>query len=91
MNDSNRPLVRLGAINRELWSVGQELGDLLIALAEQERDGYLTVEPLRVVGRELIALAGDVTTLGVDMARWADDLDRQPACDPHKNRPGSQP
>jgi hypothetical protein len=75
--NNGRPLARLGGINRGFWSVGQELGDLLIAVAEQERGDYLTAVPLRVVGRELIALAGDLTKLGADMARWADELDRQ--------------
>jgi hypothetical protein len=52
------------------------LGDLLISVAEQAREGYLTAGPLRIVGRELIAVAGDLTKLGAEMARWADELDR---------------
>jgi hypothetical protein len=61
---------RLTAFSRSLETVNQRVTELLW----QDAEG-LNVSDLRRVGHQLVSLAGDLTTLGVDTARWADELD----------------
>ena len=61
---------RLTAVSRSLETVNQHVAELLW----QDAEG-LSVSDLRGVGHRLVSLAGDLTTLGVDTARWADELD----------------
>jgi hypothetical protein len=61
---------RLAAVSRSLETVNQHIVELLW----QDVRG-LNVRDLRRFGYRLVSLAGDLTTLGVDAARWADELD----------------
>jgi hypothetical protein len=61
---------RLTAFSRSLETVNQHVVELLWQNAEG-----LNMSDLRRVGHRLVSLAGDLTTLGVDAARWADELD----------------
>jgi len=61
---------RLTAVSRNLETVNQHVAELLW----QDVEG-LNVRALRRFGYRLVSLAGDLTTLGVDAARWADELD----------------
>jgi hypothetical protein len=61
---------RLTAASRSLETVNQHIVELLW----QDVEG-LNVRDLRRFGYRLVSLAGDLTTLGVDAARWADELD----------------
>lgn len=58
------------AASRSLETVNQHIVELLW----QDVEG-LNVRDLRRFGYRLVSLAGDLTTLGVDAARWADELD----------------
>lgn len=58
------------AVSRSLETVNQHIVELLW----QDVEG-LNVRDLRRFGYRLVSLAGDLTTLGVDAARWADELD----------------
>ena len=72
----DRELVaRLTAVSWSLKTVDQNVDELLRRAAERQDAGGLNVSNLRSVGHRLVSLAGDLTTLGVDAARWADDLD----------------
>jgi hypothetical protein len=68
-------LARLNAVGRDLGAIGQHVGALLGQPLKQDGSGGLSARDLRTVGYRLVSLAGDVTTLGVDAAHWADDLD----------------
>jgi len=72
----DRELVaRLTAVRRRLETINRNVSDLL-RRADGRRDAEgSSVSNLREVGHRLVSLAGDLTTLGVDAARWADDLD----------------
>jgi hypothetical protein len=72
----DRELVaRLLAVSRSLETINRNVSDLL-RRADERRDAEGSgVSNLRKVGHRLVSLAGDLTTLGVDAARWADDLD----------------
>jgi hypothetical protein len=61
---------RLTAFSWSLETVNQHVAELLWQAAEG-----LNVSDLRRVGHRLVSLAGDLTTLGVNAARWADELD----------------
>jgi hypothetical protein len=61
---------RLTAVSRSLETVNQHIVELLW----QDVEG-LNVRDLRRFGYRLVSLAGDLTTFGVDTARWADELD----------------
>ncbi|MGH3868421.1 MAG: hypothetical protein ACRDQ4_20335 [Pseudonocardiaceae bacterium] len=61
---------RLVAFSRSLETVNQRVAELMW----QDAEG-LNVSDLRRVGHRLVSLAGDLTTLGVDAARWADEFD----------------
>jgi hypothetical protein len=61
---------RLAAFSRSLETVNQHVVELMWQDAER-----LNGSDLRRVGHRLVSLAGDLTTLGVDAARWADELD----------------
>jgi hypothetical protein len=71
----DRELVaRLTAVSRNLEAINQNVSDLL-RRADERRDAEgSSVSNLREVGHRLVSLAGDLTTLGVNTARWADDL-----------------
>lgn len=58
------------AVSRSLETVNQHIVELLW----QDVEG-LNVRDLRRFGYRLVSLAGDLTTFGVDTARWADELD----------------
>lgn len=73
--DSDLP-ARLTMVSRRLETVSQNVGELLRWTAERQDIGGLNANDLRLAGRQLVSLAGDLTTLGVDMARWADELDK---------------
>jgi hypothetical protein len=72
----DRELVaRLTAVSRSLETINRNVSDLLRRADERRDAGGSSVSNLRKVGHRLVSLAGDLTTLGVDAARWADDLD----------------
>jgi hypothetical protein len=76
MISKDRELVaRLTAVSRDLETVNQHVGELLRHAVEHYDAGGLDVRGLRDVGRRLVSLAGDLTTLGVDAARWADNFE----------------
>lgn len=68
-------LARLSVVNRSLETVHQNIGEVLRRAAERQDTRELNGSEWRGVGHRLVSLAGDLTTLGVDMARWADELD----------------
>lgn len=68
-------VARLTAVSQNLETINQYVGQLLQRAAEHQDAGGLSVRDLRSVGHRLVSLAGDLTTLGVDAARWADDWD----------------
>lgn len=57
----------LNRISRRLQAVSDRI---------HEAGGRLSASTLRQIGHELVSLAGELTTLGVDMARQASELDR---------------
>jgi hypothetical protein len=72
----DRELVaRLTAVRRRLETINRSVSDLLRRADERQAVEGSSVSNLREVGHRLVSLAGDLTTLGVDAARWADDLD----------------
>jgi hypothetical protein len=73
--DDSEVLARLTVVNQSLETINQSIGELLRRAGERQDTGGLDVSELRIVGHRLVSLAGDLTTLGVDMARWADELD----------------
>ncbi|MBV9651617.1 MAG: hypothetical protein JO296_15965 [Pseudonocardiales bacterium] len=76
MSRKDRELVtRLAAVSRNLETLNRHIGELLQRGGERPECGGLSVKDLRRVGHRLVSLSGDLTTLGVDAARWADDLD----------------
>lgn len=68
-------LARLNAVGRDLGAISQHVGALSGQPLKQDGSGGLSARDLRTVGYRLVSLAGDLTTLGVDAAHWADDLD----------------
>jgi hypothetical protein len=68
-------LARLTVVHRSLERVTLNIGELLRRAAERHDTRGLNVSELRRVGHQLVSLAGDLTTLGVDMARCADEWD----------------
>jgi hypothetical protein len=71
---SNLP-ARLTRVSQGLETVSQNVGELLRRAVERQDRGGLNPNDLRLAGRQLVSLAGDLTTLGVNMAGWADELD----------------
>jgi hypothetical protein len=67
-------VARLTAVSRNLETVNHNVGELLRAVERHDAEER-NVSDLRGVGHRLVSLAGDLTTLGVDAARWADELD----------------
>ena len=65
----------LTAVSRSLETVNHNVGELLRRAAERQDAKGLNASDLRKVGYRLVSLAGDLTTLGVDTARRADELD----------------
>lgn len=68
-------VVRLATVRRGLETVTQHVDELLRRTVEPRGTETLSVSELRNVGHRLVSLAGDLTTLGVNAARWADELD----------------
>jgi hypothetical protein len=68
-------VARLAPVSRDLETINQHVGELLQRAAEHPDAGGPNARDLRSVGYRLVSLAGDLTTLGVDAARWADELD----------------
>jgi hypothetical protein len=68
-------VVRLTTVRRSLETVTQHVDQLLRRTVEPRDTETLSVSELRNVGHRLVSLAGDLTTLGVNAARWADELD----------------
>jgi hypothetical protein len=68
-------VVRLTTVRRSLETVTQHVDELLGRTVEPRDTETLSVSELRNVGHRLVSLAGDLTTLGVNAARWADELD----------------
>lgn len=60
---------RLTAINSRLNAVSLRLVESLPRANEQRADNGLNGDTLREIGRDLVSLAGALTTLGVEMAR----------------------
>jgi hypothetical protein len=73
--DKGALVARLTSVRRSLETVNQYIDELLRRAAEPGDTEVLSVSDLRKVGHRLVSLAGDLTTLGVDTARWADELD----------------
>lgn len=73
-NDSDA-LARLTAVNRSLKTVQQNIDELLRWAVQRHDTEELHGSDLRTVGHRLVSMAGDLTTLGVDLARWADESD----------------
>lgn len=71
----NELVTRLTAVSQSLETVIEHVGELLRRGVEWHGAEGLNVSDLRRVGHRLVLLAGDLTTLGVDAARWADELD----------------
>lgn len=69
-------LARLTVVHRSLERVNLNIGEVLQRAAERVDTGGPSVSELRRVGHRLVSLAGDLTTLGVSMARCADELDK---------------
>lgn len=67
-------IARLTAVSQNLDTVNQHVSELLRQAVEHHDAGGLSVRDLRTVGYRLVSLAGDLTTLGVEAAHWADDL-----------------
>ena len=68
-------MARLTVVSRSLETVNHNVGELLRRASERQDAEGLNVSDLRRVGYRLVSLAGDLTTLGVDAARRADELD----------------
>jgi hypothetical protein len=68
-------VARLTAVSQSLEAVNQNVGELLRRAVKRQGAGGLNVSDLRGVGHQLVSLAGGLTTLGVDAACWADELD----------------
>lgn len=76
VTSNHRELVaRLTAVSRNLDTISDHVSEQLREVSEQPGSGELSLQDLRRLGHRLVSLAGDLTTLGVDTARWADDLD----------------
>lgn len=74
---NDRELVaRLTAVSRNLDTISHHVSELLREATKHSSE-ELSVQDLRRVGHRLVSLAGDLTTLGVDAARWADELDER--------------
>lgn len=73
--DSGALVARLVAVRQSLETVNQHIDGLLRRAAEPGDTDALSARGLRNVGHRLVSLAGDLTTLGVDTALWADELD----------------
>jgi hypothetical protein len=72
----DRELVaRLTTISQNLETINQHVSELLRCTGEHHSAGGVSARDLRSVGYRLVSLAGDLTTLGVDVAHWADELD----------------
>jgi hypothetical protein len=65
-------LSRLGEVSQKVGAASQAMGDTLLAVARQD-GGDLDVASLRDFAHRLISLAGDLTSMGVEMARRADE------------------
>jgi hypothetical protein len=68
-------VVRLTTVRRSLETVTQHVDELLRRTDEPRDTETLSVSELRNVGHRLVSLAGVLTTLGVNTARWADEVD----------------
>jgi hypothetical protein len=68
-------VVRLATVRRGLETVTQHVDELLRRTVESRDTETLNVRELRNVGHRLVSLAGDLTTLGVNAAHWADEVD----------------
>ncbi|MDQ3764945.1 MAG: hypothetical protein M3460_26570 [Actinomycetota bacterium] len=68
-------VARLTAVSQSLETITHNVSELLRRAAEQHEAKGRDVSELRRVGHRLVSLAGDLTTLGVDTARWAYELD----------------
>jgi hypothetical protein len=68
-------VVRLATVRRGLETVTRHVDELLRRTVEPRGTEVLSVSELRNVGHRLVSLAGDLTTLGVNAARWADEVD----------------
>lgn len=56
-------------ISRRLDAISRRLVESLPGADERRTDVGLNVGAWREIGRELVSLAGELTTLGVEMAR----------------------
>jgi hypothetical protein len=68
-------VTRLTAVSRSLETINQHVAELLRRAVEWQDAEGRNVSDLRRVGHRLVSLAGDLTTLGADAARWANELD----------------
>jgi hypothetical protein len=68
-------LARLTTVHRSLDTVSLNIAELLRRAVEAHDARGLNARDLRRVGHRLVALAGDLTTLGVDVARCAAEWD----------------
>lgn len=68
-------VARLTAVSRSLETINQHVAELLRRAVEWQDAEGRNVSDLRRVGHRLVSLAGDLTTLGVDAALWANELD----------------
>ena len=58
-----------------LEAIAGPLSELATWMAERSKLGGLGAADMQSVGRRLVSLAGDLTTLGVDMACAGDESD----------------
>jgi len=72
MNDEL--VARLGEINVRVGTVLNALGRLLLGAVAVHDDGGLGSGELRAFAHELVGLGGDLTSLGVEMAGKADEI-----------------
>lgn len=75
MTPMNDELVaRLGEINVKLGTLLDTLGRLLLGAVAAQDDGGLGSGELRALAHELVGLGGNLTSLGVEMAGKADEI-----------------
>jgi hypothetical protein len=72
MNDEL--VARLGEINVKLGTLLNVLGRLLLGAVAVEDDGGAGSGEVRAFAHELVSLGGELTSLGVEMARETDEI-----------------
>lgn len=69
-------LARLGRLNQQLATFHVSMGEVVMRLLSTAQDGELDPGDLRMLGRVLVKLGGETTSLSVAMATRAIDIDQ---------------